>query len=274
MTPDETETLEVQLLIEGIRRKYGYDLGQYDPGSMRRRLLSAMVRNGAAHLGDLQHQVLTNRELFFTVFDQLTVQVSDMFRDPSFHRAFRTRVVPLLRTYPQLKIWHAGCAGGEEVYAMAILLLEENLYERTQVYATDVSAAALDRAKEGVYPEASYTVFAKNYAESGGTARFDDYCSRAYGRMALSEALRKNIVFFQHDLATDYALGEMHVILCRNVLIYFGGELRERVLRMFSQSLTRNGILCLGSSEALPQSCRATFADYIASERVYQLRAI
>src|SRR5262249_33672692 len=155
---------------------------------------------------------LTEPAFFASIADLLTVRVSEMFRDPSFYRIFRGRVVPLLRTYPQLKVWHAGCATGEEVYTTAILLLQEDLYERTQIYATDMSESALEQAKEGIYPESQAASFATCYAEAGGKRTFDDYCVRAYGRIAMHDALRRNVVFFQHDLVNDYSLGEMNVI--------------------------------------------------------------
>jgi chemotaxis protein methyltransferase CheR len=270
MKLDETEALEVELVLEAVRLKYGYDLSQYAPSSMQRRVLAAMLKCGAAHLGDLQHRLLSDRELFGSFLNTITAQVSEMFRDPSFYRAFRRHVVPLLRTYPQLKIWHAGCAAGEEVYATAILLREEKLYERTQIYATDMSSSILERAREGVYSREQAELFAKNYRESGGTGRFEDYYSEGYGRIAVSDALKKHVVFFHHDLATDYGLGEMHVIFCRNVLIYFGTNLRARVLTTFCQNLVRGGFLCLGSSESLFGAQAEPFADFVAPERIYR----
>jgi chemotaxis protein methyltransferase CheR len=182
-------------------------------------------------------------------------------------------VVPLLRTYPQLKIWHAGCAAGEEVYATAILLSEEGLYERTQIYATDLSPQALERAKEGLYPAAEEPKFADNYRRSGGTGAFGNYISSAYQHIAMKESLRKNVVFFQHDLISDQPFGEMQVIFCRNVLIYFGPELRRRVIAKLGQGLCRGGVLCLGKSERLPTmpaDPAGLFTEYAARERIYR----
>lgn len=273
MQPDETEALEIRLVLQAIFEKYGYDFRGYGAASIRRRIAAVQARTGVAHLGELQHRIITEPEFFVSVLDDLTVQVSEMFRDPQFYRAFREQVVPVLRTYPEVKIWHAGCASGEEVYTIAILLAEENLSERTQIYATDVSARAVERARAGMYPEARLEAFSSNYSAAGGHRRFEDYYSVAYGGVAVREWLRKQIVFFQHDLVSDYALGEMHVILCRNVLIYFGSALRERVLDLFAGSLCRSGFLCLGGSEGMTPSRTHLFAEFAGAERIFRRRA-
>lgn len=269
---NETEELEIRLLLEGIHARYGYDFRDYSANSLSRRLKGALVKCGSANFGDLQHRLLTEPELFASMIDELTVQVSDMFRDPPFYRALREKVVPILRTYPQIKVWHAGCATGEEVYATAILFTEENLYDRAQIYATDMSAKAVEQAREGIYSEEQAASFADNYRQSGGKRRFEDYCSSAYRRIAMHESLRRNVVFFQHDLVSDYALGEMNVVFCRNVMIYFGEKLRQRVLATLTQDLGRGGFLCLGSSERLPSSCASLFIEFAAAERIYRRR--
>jgi chemotaxis protein methyltransferase CheR len=248
---DELEDVELGLLLEAIHTRYGYDLRGYSREPIRRRIRRVLARSGSRNLGDLQHRLLIDEAFFASSLDDLTVQVSDMFRDPWFYAVLRERIVPVLRTYPYIKVWHAGCAGGEEVYASAILLYEEDLLDRTQIYATDISPGALDRAREGVYLEDRAVVFAANHAAAGGKASFDDYCSRAYGRIAMRESLRRNVAFFQHDLATDSAIGVMNVVFCRNVLIYFGSPLRQRALETLSGSLVRGGFLCLGASERL-----------------------
>jgi chemotaxis protein methyltransferase CheR len=247
----DTADLETRLVLEAIHAKYGYDLRGHTLASMRRRIENIRITSGAAHLGELQHRLVTDPEFFLSVRDALTVQQSEMFRDPDFYLTFRQHIVPVLRTYPHLKIWHAGCAGGEEVYSLAILLEEEGLYERTQIYATDLSTGALARAREAVYPESKLSLFSENYLSAGGKGHFDDHCSRAYGRIAIKERLRKNVVLFSHDLASDHALGEMQVVFCRNVLIYFTRPLQERALGTLCQSLPRGGFLCLGASERL-----------------------
>ena len=274
MLPEnELEELEIRLLLQAIHARYGYRFQDYASGSMRRRVRAALARSGLASLGELQHKLLAEPEFFAGMLDDFTVRVSEVFRDPGFYRVFRERVVPTLRTYPMLKIWHAGCASGEEVFSSAILLVEEDLYERSQIYATDMSPKALEMARAGVYPEAETEKFANNYRDSGGKARFEDYYSRAYGRIAVRESLRKNIVYFQHDLASDYALGEMHVVFCRNVLIYFGSELRDRTLRTFTDCLGHGGFLCLGMNESLPPTAKDAFSEFAARERIYRRTA-
>lgn len=269
---DEVESIELRLLLEAIHARYGYDLRDYSLTSMQRRFQTILAKSGARNLGDLQHRIIADATFFASIVDDLTVQVSEMFRDPAFYRSFRDQVVPVLRTYPQLKIWHAGCAGGEEVYATAIVLAEENLIDRTQLYATDLSDGALERAREGVYAESRAALFAENYATSGGKGRFEDHCSHAYGRIAINESLRKKVVFFQHDLGTDYALGEMNVVFCRNVLIYFTQKLRDRVVTLFSESLSRGGFLCLGASERLSAREKELFVAIAAGESIYRFR--
>jgi chemotaxis protein methyltransferase CheR len=273
MAPDKgIEDIEVRLVLEAINARYGYDFRDYSPESMRRRVQAALARSGADNLGVLQHRLLLEPEFFASLIDDLTVQVSEMFRDPTFYRAFREQVVPMLRTYPQLKIWHAGCASGEEVYATAILLSEENLYERTQIYATDMSGRAVEQAREGIYPASQAELFSDNYLQSGGKKRLADYYSSAYGRIAVHDKLKRNVVFFQHDLVSDYALGEMQVVFCRNVLIYFGESLRERVVRVFADSLCRGGFLCLGGSERMSPSRTDLFSAFVSAERIYRRR--
>jgi chemotaxis protein methyltransferase CheR len=266
----DIEDLEIRLLLEAIVARYGLDLRGYQRAPMRRRIRTALLKSGAANLGELQHRVLSDPQAFAAVLEDLTVQVSEMFRDPSFYQRFRAEVIPVLRTYPEIKIWHAGCASGEEVYTSAILLHEAGLYHRTQIYATDLSAAALARAKEGVYPADRVATFARNYAAAGGAASFDGYYALAYDRIAVKEPLRRNVVFFQHDLVSDHTFGEMQVIFCRNVLIYFGAELRARVLGKFGQGLCHGGFLCLGDSERLDPAADATFAALPGGARIYR----
>lgn len=267
---DDVVDIENRLFLDAIYARYGYDLRDYARPSMRRRLAVALAKSGLPNMGELQHRVLTDADLFATVLDDLLVRVTEMFRDPAFHLAFRQQVVPLLRTYPQIKIWHAGCASGEEVYANAVLLAEEGLYQRAQIYATDISASAISVAREGVYAAGAPGAFAEGYRLAGGTKTFDDYVLSAYGSIAIRDSLRKNVVFFQHNLVSDYTLGEMHVIFCRNVLIYFGTELRGRVLGMFGESLCGGGFLCLGGSENVPASQAALFVEHAPPARIYR----
>lgn len=269
---DDVDELEARLFLEAINARYGYDLRGYALPSLRRRLEVALAKSGLPNMGELQHRVLNQPGLFASVLDDLVVRVTELFRDPPFHRAFRQHVVPLLRTYPEVKIWHAGCATGEEVYASAVLLVEEGLYDRAQIYATDISASALATAREGVYPASALESLDEGYRLAGGKGRLEDHFLAAYGSIAVREALRRNVVFFQHNLVSDYALGEMHVIFCRNVLIYFGSDLRDRVLGMFGDNLCGGGFLCLGGSESLPGSSAAVFADVAPPWRIYRRR--
>jgi chemotaxis protein methyltransferase CheR len=265
---EETEALEVRLLLEAINAQYGYDLRDYAASSMRRRVLAALARSGLPHLGELQHKVLADPVFFAAVLDALTVRVSELFRDPGFCLAFRSQVVPILRTYPLFKIWHAGCANGEEIYTTAIILQEEGLYDRAQIYATDLSHEALDQARQGIYPAAHLPRFTENYQRAGGRASLAAYYTEAYDRLAMRESLRRNVVFFQHNLVSDHVFGEMNVIVCRNVLIYFGPALKERVLQKFEQSLCPRGFLCLGTSEHL--SSHKAFAEFAGRDRIFR----
>lgn len=267
----QAEAIETRLLLQAIYEGYGYDFRGYAPESMSRRIEAALVKSGMAHRGELQHRLLWEPEVFARVLEDLVVPVSELFRDPPFFRAFRTLVVPILKTYPEIKLWHAGCAGGEEVYATAIVLSEEGLLGRTQLYATDLNAKLIEQAREGVYASAQLEAFEQNYRASGGTAKLGDYLVPAYGKVAFKEDLRSRVVFFQHSLATDFSLGEMHVIFCRNVLIYFGNELRSRVLEMFAGALSERGFLCLGKSETITGTS-SDFEEFAADQRIYRRR--
>lgn len=271
MAQDGTpEDVEARLILAAIYERYGYDFRGYAPQTMRQRLKAALTKFGAAHLGDLQHRILNEPVFFGSLLDDLTLPVTEAFRDPAFYLAFRQRVVPLLRTYPHIKLWVAGCASGEEVYSMAILLDEENLYERTQIYGTDISRRALDQAREGVYSEQQLDLFSQNHQRSGGHGHFRDYCTVGYRQVAIREGLRRNVVFFQHDLSTDHALGEMHVVLCRNVLIYFGEALRQRVVAVLTGALCRGGFLCLGASETVSPAFAMILHEFAPRERIYR----
>ncbi|HVH44953.1 MAG TPA: protein-glutamate O-methyltransferase CheR [Labilithrix sp.] len=269
---EDVVDLEIRLLLDAIHARYGYDLRSYAPASMRRRVLGALTSLRLTHLGELQHRLLHDRDCFSDVLDQLTVRVTELFRDPESLCAFRTRVVPLLRTYPFLKVWHAGCASGEEAYTGAILFTEEGLYGRTQIYATDVSQRALQQAREGVYPVTSVPLFERNHRASGARADLSTYFTAAYDHVAMRESLRKNVHFFHHDLVSDHVFGEMHVIFCKNVLIYFNRELRQRVLHKLAQSLCPGGFLCLGSAERLTGATpiESVFTPFSADHRIYR----
>jgi chemotaxis protein methyltransferase CheR len=265
---------DIRAFLDAVHARYGYDLRGYSSRSIARRVRAALAHSGLADLATLQERLQDDPSVFATVLDDLTVRVSEMFRDPLFHRAFREQVVPLLRTYPSLNIWHCGCANGEEVYSIAILLTETGLYERAQIYATDLSQRALEQAKEGVYPAHRLQMFSDNYARSGGTADFGDYVTTAYDQIALRGSLRRKILFFQHDLVSDHVFAEMHVVFCRNVLIYFGPELRRQVFAKLTGSLAPGGFLALGAEERLPSPAVAPtaghLADFAPAFRIYR----
>ncbi len=272
---DDSKRIEVRLFLQAVYERYGYDLREYAAGPLGRRLTTVLAKRGVPHLGELQHRILADPAFFQQVLDDLTINVTEMFRDPGFYRSFRQDIIPVLRTYPLLKIWHAGCSTGEEVFGCAILLLEAGLYERSQIYATDLSARVLAQAREGIFPADRLASFTANYQESGGAATFSDYTTSAYQEFAMRDAVRKNIVFFQHNLVSDHVFGEMHVVFCRNVLFYFGNALRRQVLRKFSQSLVPGGFLCLGSSERLDPATRdPEFVEVPHTERIYRSEGI
>ena len=230
-----------------------------------------MSRFRCETLSQLQDKVLNDPEVFPALMEYLTVQVSEMFRDPSYFRSLREKVVPLLRTYPSLKIWVAGCSAGEEVYSLAILLREEGLLERSLIYATDINPTALQKAEAGVYELDRIAGFTSNHQKSGARTSLSDYYTAAYGRAVFDKSLRQYIVFSDHSLATDSVFAEMHLVSCRNVLIYFNRQLQERALGLFRESLCRKGFLGLGSKESLRFSEHAAaFDDVVREDRIFQ----
>ena len=265
------ERLEMELLLEAIYRHYGYDFRQYALSSLRRRLRKRLEAEGVATFSALQDRVLHDTTAMEGLLRDMSVNVTGMFRDPTFFRSFREKVVPMLRTYPSVRIWHAGCASGEEVYAMAILLEEEGLYERSRLYATDMNAEALDRARTGIFPISRMREYTMNYQQAGGTRSFSEYYTASYGAALFHARLRENVLFAQHNLATDTSFSEFNVILCRNVLIYFNRALKERTLRLFGDSLSPFGFLCLGRRESLRfTGVEQHFEEIDPRERIYR----
>ncbi len=269
-----TEELELRLLLEAVHSRYGHDFRGYSPASLLRRLTKAREHFDCGSLSQLQHRLLHEPEFFPRLLPFLTVQVSDMFRDPDYYLALRRKVVPHLRTYPSLKVWVAGCACGEELYSLAILFREEGLSERTIFYATDINRQALEQARGGVYDLDRIQQFTENHRRAGGTAPLHDYYTASYGRAVFDRSLRENTVFSDHSLATDAVFAEVHLVSCRNVLIYFNRELQDRALGLFSESLVRRGFLGLGLKETLRFSSQAeAFEAFSPEERIYQKRA-
>ncbi len=266
--------IELPLLLEALFRKYHYDFRGYALASLKRRLTQAMERFDCRSLSQLQDRVLHEPALFPVLLDFLTVQVSEMFRDPPYFQALRETVVPLLRTYPSLKIWVAGCSTGEEVYSLAILLQEEGLLERSLIYATDINAGALERAQAGIYDAARIGGFTENHRKSGARTSLSDYYTAAYGKAVFDKALKTNIVFADHSLSTDSAFSEVQLISCRNVLIYFDRQLQDRVLGLFRDSLCRKGFLGLGAKESLRFSAHSyAFSDFVPGHRIFRKEA-
>jgi chemotaxis protein methyltransferase CheR len=247
----QVEDIEIRLLLEAIYQLYGYDFRSYSPASMRRRIMHRLTMSGFSTVLEMTDRVLRDRQFFVVLLNDLTVNVTEMFRDPEFYKAFREEVVPVLKTFPFIKIWHAGCSTGEEIYSMAILLEEEGLYERAMLYATDIDKNVLAAAKKGIYPIHAFKQYTDNYRRAGGRQSLSDYATARYDSVIMEQRLKRNIVFADHDLATDQVFGEMHVILCRNVLIYFDRPLQQRVFKLFGESLDMGGFLCLGTKESL-----------------------
>ena len=245
------ERLEIELLLEGVFRHYGFDFRSYAYASLRRRVWKRIEAEGLATVSALQDRVLHDPDAMNQLLLDLSVNVTAMFRDPSFHAAFRRLVVPMLRTYPFIRVWHAGCSTGEEVYSMAILLQEEGLYDRARIYATDINEVVLQRARAGIFPLEKMQEYTENYIRAGGTRSFSEYYTAMYDGALFNSSLTRNVVFSQHNLVTDGSFSEFHVILCRNVMIYFDRELQNRVHDLFYQSLVQLGILCLGNKETI-----------------------
>ena len=271
--PDTTEQIELRLLLDAIYLKYHYDFRGYSLASLKRRLGQARDRLGCPTFSQLQDRVLHDPAVLPELLRFLTVQVSDLFRDPDYFRTIRQQVVPHLRTYPSLKVWVAGCGAGEEVYSLAILFREEGLENRTLFYATDINAEALEQAEAGVYSLDRIRQFTENHRLSGGKSSLSDYYTAAYGAASFDKSLRRNVVFSDHSLATDAVFAETHMVSCRNVLIYFDRALQDRAVGLFKDSLTHKGFLGLGSKETLRFSSQAdAFVDFAREERIYQKR--
>ena len=276
MTPDLPPTdrhfdIELQLFIEAIYLKYDYDFRDYARASLKRRVTAAMARFGTNTLTQLQDRVIHDPRTFPALLDFLTVQVSEMFRDPQYFLALRQHVVPLLRTYPSLKIWVAGCSSGEEAYSLAILLREEGLLERTLIYATDINDTALQRAQAGVYDVERLSGFTENHRAAGGKTSLSDFYTAAYGKALLAPSLRSRIVFSDHSLATDAVFAEVQFVSCRNVLIYFNRTLQDRALGLFHEALSHKGFLGLGAKESVRFSAHdKSFRAFVAAERIYR----
>jgi chemotaxis protein methyltransferase CheR len=266
--------IELRLLIDAIYHMYHYDFRGYAPASLRRRLRIAMNRLDCRTLSQLQDKVVHDSAIFPALLDFLTVQVSEMFRDPAYFLALREHVVPLLRTYPSLRVWVAGCSAGEEAYSLAILLQEEGLLPKSIIYATDINSGTLQRASAGIYDVERIAGFTANHHKSGARTSLSDYYTAAYGRAVFNKSLKDHIVFSDHSLATDSVFAEVQLVSCRNVLIYFDRALQDRAIGLFREALCRQGFLGIGAKESLRFSSHAgAFPDFVPAERIFQKRA-
>ncbi len=273
-TTEKIEEIEIRLLLEALFLKYHYDFRNYAMASIKRRLKQARAHLGFATFSALQEGLLHDPGMVTILLRYLTVQVSEMFRDPSYFRAIRDKVVPHLRTYPSLKVWVAGCSSGEELYSLVILFREEGLEDRTIFYATDINQEALQAAEKGVFPLDRLQHFTEFHRLSGGKSSLSDYYQAAYGRASFDKSLRRNVVFSDHSLVTDAVFAEMHFISCRNVMIYFDRVLQDRAIALFRDSLVRKGFLGLGSKESMRFSAHASaFGEFVRDEKIYQRRA-
>jgi chemotaxis protein methyltransferase CheR len=267
----ELERLEIELLLEAVYRRYGFDFRQYAQASLKRRLHRRMLAEGLDTISKLQSLLLHEPACMERLLVDLSINVTSMFRDPSFYVAVREKVVPALHTYPFTRIWCAGCSSGEEVYSLAILLQEEGLYERTRLYATDINEHALATARAGVFPLDRMKEYTQNYIRAGGKREFSEYYVAAYDNAQFSRALTENVVFARHNLAMDRGFNEFNVIVCRNVLIYFDRTLQDDVHGLFYESLGMFGILALGHKESIRFTAYADrYQEIDADERVYR----
>jgi chemotaxis protein methyltransferase CheR len=267
---DEVSRIELRLLTEAIHARYGYDFRNYAQASFERRVQRAMSVLGADSISCLQHRVLHEPDMLPRLLRLLTVQVSDLFRDADYYRVLRERIVPVLRTYPSLKIWVAGCSTGEEVFSLAILLREEGLESISTIYATDIDPEALRVAQTGVYALTRIASFTENHRNSGARVSLSNYYTAGYGAAIFDRSLLRRVVFANHSLATDHVFGEMQVVSCRNVLIYFNRTLQERALGLFAESLCRRGFLGLGARESLSAQQASNFREFEAPTRWFQ----
>jgi chemotaxis protein methyltransferase CheR len=259
----DVEEIEVALLLEAIFRRYGFDFREYAPASLKRRLWRRAYAEGVETISALQARVLHDPACMERLLLDLSINVTTMFRDPSFYAAFRQKVVPMLRTYPFTRIWMAGCSTGEEVYSLAIVLQEEELLDRTRIYATDINEAVIERARLGVFPLEKMQEYTQNYLAAGGTRAFSEYYLASYDGAVFDRSLVDTAVFAQHNLVSDRGFNEFQVIVCRNVMIYFDRSLQERVFALFHESLARLGVLALGHKETIRLSAYAPHYEEI-----------
>jgi chemotaxis protein methyltransferase CheR len=275
MELEQIENIEMDLFLDAIHRRYGYDFRHYARASVRRRLRHVLTKTKRQHLSELISPVIHDEVYARSVIDEFSITVTEMFRDPDFYRSVRKEVVPYLQTYPYFKIWVAGCATGEEIYSLAILLQEEGLLDRATIYATDFNETALKKAREGIYSLKDVQQYTVNYQKAGGVLSFAGYYHADYDSVIMEKSLRKNITFARHNLVIDGVFSEVQLVFCRNVLIYFDRTLQNWVLSTLTNSLGHGGFLCLGNKESIDfSSVRDQFKTVSAAERIYQKRVV
>lgn len=268
---DKIVNLELELLLEAIQQHYGYDFKDYSRAHIKRRVLHHINANEIPHIPELQHRILNDEHCFKRLLKELSINVTEMFRNPSFYKTVREKVVGILKTYPFIKIWHAGCSTGEEVYSFAILLKEEGLYDRAQIYATDFNEEVIKKAKTGSFSIRNIKDYTSNYQQSGGKESFSDYYHATDNRVIFDKSLAKNIVFAEHNLVTDGVFAEVNMVVSRNVLIYFNRKLQNKVLNLMDRSLVSGGFLGLGSKETIMFSDIAgRYKTIDAKEKIYK----
>ncbi len=271
----EIKKIEVDILLMAIKRRYGYDFTEYSKASLIRRLDRRRISSNLNYISELIPRLLYDETELDEFICELSVTVTEMFRDPDVFLAIKKKVFPTLETYPRIKIWHAGCATGEEVYSMAIMLKEAGLYDRVQIYATDFNNKSLEIARKGIYSCQNMKIFTSNYQRSDGESSFANYYHAKYNNIIMSESLKKNIVFSNHNLVHDGVFGEMHLVLCRNVLIYFNKELQQKVFSLFDECIASQGFICLGLKESLKFSVSADNYELISEdEKIYRKKII
>ncbi|MCP4348968.1 MAG: protein-glutamate O-methyltransferase CheR [Desulfobacterales bacterium] len=271
MRKSEIEDIELCLFLDAVYERYGYDFRNYARASVKRRIMAILKKTGYDKISELIPLLLYDESFFSDIVYYFSVTVTEMFRDPDFFCAFRENIIPYLKTYPHIKVWHAGCASGEEAYSLAIVLKEEGLYDRATIYATDFNDVALKTAKNGIYSLENLKKYSSNYQKSGGTRSFSEYYHVKHESAVMNKSLNQRITFANHNLVTDAVFSEMHMIFCRNVLIYFNKPLQDRVLNLFDDSLIRKGFLCLGNKESLRfSSVSDKFQEVDWKERIYR----
>lgn len=271
----DNENLEIDLVLEALLKKSDFDYKNYSRAHIKRRLNHRLAVTGFDNYSDLIPGIIYDNEMLDALLRDLSINVTEMFRDPKFFLTIKSVVFPYLETYPFIKTWHAGCSSGQEVYSTAILLKENHLLDKCQIYATDFNPRILEVAKEAIYPIENIKKYTGNYQEAGGKSSFSDYYTAHYESAVISPKLKKNLLFSFHNLVTDGVFGEMHVIFCRNVLIYFDKSLQNRVLKLFFDSLVPGGFLCLGSKESIRYSEVEELFEVISSEyKIYRKRVI